>query len=52
MKLWSEVYDLVMPDLPGCPFAAVNSALRQSAIVFLRAIFGMEGRASPDYGDG
>ena len=34
MKLWSEVYDLVMPDLPGCPFAAVNSALRQSAIVF------------------
>lgn len=34
MKLWSELYDLVMPDLPGCPFAAVNSALRQSTIVF------------------
>jgi hypothetical protein len=34
MKLWSELYDLVTPDLPGCPFAAVNSALRQSAIAF------------------
>ncbi|PTR16254.1 MULTISPECIES: hypothetical protein [unclassified Nitrosospira] len=34
MKLWSDLYDLVTPDLPGCAFAAVNSALRQSAIVF------------------
>jgi hypothetical protein len=34
MKLWSDLYDLVVPDLPGCPFAAVNSALRQSAIAF------------------
>jgi hypothetical protein len=34
VKLWSDLYDLVMPDLPGCPFAAVNSALRQSAIAF------------------
>jgi hypothetical protein len=34
VKLWSDLYDLVIPDLPGCPFAAVNSALRQSAIAF------------------
>ena len=34
MKLWSDLYDLIMPDLPGCPFAAVNNALRQSSIVF------------------
>jgi hypothetical protein len=34
MKLWSDFYDLVVPDLPGCPFAAVDSALRQAAITF------------------
>ncbi|SCY26002.1 hypothetical protein SAMN05216420_10424 [Nitrosospira sp. Nl5] len=34
MKLWSDFYDLVVPDLPGCPFAAVDSALRQAAIAF------------------
>ena len=34
MKFWSDFYDLVMPDLPGCPFAAADSALRQSAITF------------------
>lgn len=34
MKLWSDFYSLVVPDLPGCPFVAVDSALRQSAIAF------------------
>ena len=34
MKRWSDFYDLIMPDLPGCPSAAVDSALRQSAISF------------------
>jgi hypothetical protein len=34
MKFWSDFYDLVMPDLPDCPFAAADSALRQSAITF------------------
>lgn len=34
MKLWRDFYDFVMPDLPGCSFAAVDNALRQSAIVF------------------
>lgn len=34
MKPWSDFYDLTMPDLPGCPFAAVDNALRQSAIAF------------------
>ncbi|SFN73409.1 hypothetical protein SAMN05216332_101415 [Nitrosospira briensis] len=34
MKLWKDFYDLVMPDVPGCTFAAIDSALRQSAVVF------------------
>jgi hypothetical protein len=34
MKLWRDFYDLVMPDVPGCTFAAIDSALRQSAVVF------------------
>lgn len=34
MKLWSDFYDLAVPELPGCPLAAIDSALRQSAIAF------------------
>lgn len=34
MKLWSDFYDLLLPDLPGCPVTAADSALRQSAIAF------------------
>jgi hypothetical protein len=34
MKLWSEFYDFTLPDLPGCPVAAIDIALRQSAIEF------------------
>lgn len=34
MKLWSDFYDSALPDLPGCPFVALNHALRQSAIAF------------------
>jgi hypothetical protein len=34
MKFWSDFYDLLMPDLPGCPPAAADSALRQSSITF------------------
>ena len=34
MKIWSDFYDLLLPDLPGCPVTAADSALRQSAIAF------------------
>lgn len=34
MKAWSEFYDMLMPELPGCPQAAANHALRQSAVGF------------------
>lgn len=34
MRPWADFYDLVMPDLPGCPFVMVDNALRQSAITF------------------
>jgi hypothetical protein len=34
MKLWSDFYDLVVPDLPGCPLAVADNALRQFAIAF------------------
>lgn len=34
MKVWSSFYDLVLSDLPGAPTAAVDVALRQSAIQF------------------
>lgn len=34
MKLWSDLYDYALPDLPGCPVVAVEVALRQSAIAF------------------
>jgi hypothetical protein len=31
---WRNLYDLVLPHLPGCPFPAVEVALRQAAISF------------------
>lgn len=34
MKLWADFYDLLLPDVPGCPFVAASFALRQSAIAF------------------
>jgi hypothetical protein len=34
MKPWSNFYDLVAPHLPGCPFAAMDDALRRAAIAF------------------
>ncbi len=34
MKLWSDFYDSALPELPGCPYVALNHALRQSAIAF------------------
>ncbi|MEO9075277.1 MAG: hypothetical protein ABI257_07045 [Nitrosospira sp.] len=34
MTPWSDFYDLVMPELPGCPFVMIDNALRQSAILF------------------
>lgn len=33
-KLWTDFYDLVVPDLPGCPFGMIDNALRQAAIEF------------------
>jgi hypothetical protein len=33
-KVWADFYDLVAPDVPGCPFAAIDIALRQTAIAF------------------
>ena len=34
MKLWTAFYDYTSPHLPGCPVAALDIALRQSAIEF------------------
>jgi hypothetical protein len=34
MKVWSDFYNYMLPDLPGCPFIAMDFALRQSAIQF------------------
>lgn len=34
MKLWSDFYDYIAPDLPGCPLVAMDFALRQAAIAF------------------
>lgn len=34
MKVWSEFYDFVAPDVPGCPFGMIDVAVRQSAIDF------------------
>jgi hypothetical protein len=34
VKTWDAFYDFVVPDVPGCPFAAVDVALRQAAIDF------------------
>lgn len=34
MKPWSEFYDLLSPDVPNCPQAAQDYALRQGAIAF------------------
>jgi hypothetical protein len=43
MKLWRDFYDLMMPDLPGCPPAAADSALRQSAIAFCEQSLAWQG---------
>ena len=43
MKLWRDFYDLMMPDLPGCPSAAADSALRQSAIAFCEQSLAWQG---------
>jgi hypothetical protein len=43
MKLWRDFYDLIMPDLPGCPSAAADSALRQSAIAFCEQSLAWQG---------
>lgn len=32
--LWTAFYDYIVPDLPGCPFAVVDNALRLAAIAF------------------
>ena len=32
MKPWSDFYDLTAPDLPGCPLAVMDVALRLAAI--------------------
>jgi hypothetical protein len=34
MKTWSDFYDLAAPDVPGCPLAAMDVALRLAAINF------------------
>lgn len=34
MITWPSFYDFIASDLPGCPFAAVDIALKQSAIDF------------------
>jgi hypothetical protein len=34
VKTWDAFYDFVVPDVPGCPFAAIDVALRQAAIDF------------------
>lgn len=34
MKSWSDFYDLILPDVPSCPHAAVDLALRRAAIAF------------------
>jgi hypothetical protein len=47
MKLWCDFYDLMMPDLPGCPSAAADSALRQSAIAFCEQSLAWQG-SHPD----
>lgn len=47
MKLWRDFYDLMMPDVPGCPAAAADSALRQSAIAFCEQSLAWQG-SHPD----
>lgn len=32
--LWTAFYDYILPDLPGCPFAVADNALRLAAIAF------------------
>lgn len=34
MKPWSDFYDLLAPEVPNCPQAAQEQALRQAAIAF------------------
>lgn len=34
MTPWSEFFDMVSPDVPGCPLPMQEIALRQAAIVF------------------
>lgn len=43
MKLWRDFHDLMMPDVPGCPSAAADSALRQSAIAFCEQSLAWQG---------
>jgi hypothetical protein len=33
-KLWSDFYDFIVPELPGCPFGVIDNALRTAAILF------------------
>lgn len=34
MRPWLDFYDLAVPDVPGCPLAMLDSALREAAIAF------------------
>lgn len=34
MTPWSSFYDFISPDLPGCPFGAIDVSLRLAAIAF------------------
>ncbi|HJT51997.1 MAG TPA: hypothetical protein VJ734_08665 [Nitrosospira sp.] len=40
MKLWSDFYDLVIPELPGCLLAVADGALHQAAITFCEQSLG------------
>ena len=33
-KAWATLYDYVLPDVPGCPTAVADQALREAAIEF------------------
>lgn len=34
MKSWSDFYNMIVPDVPDCPFVAIDLALRRAAIAF------------------
>lgn len=34
MKLWSEFYNLLIPELPGCPILLIDHTVRRAAIQF------------------